>query len=547
MKKAALFAAAVLLVSCKAGVADIQETDNVKLNSLGFLPSAAKTAVITNPDATEFRVIDINSDKVAFKGTLSEPVSQEDYGQTVRIADFSSLKKKSSYVVDVPGTGKSYAFEINDNAYADAFYTSMRGFYLWRCGMAVSTDHNGIHYETEACHLDDGYTDYVGEPGGHRDGTGGWHDAGDFGKYTVNAGITVGTLFYAWEHFQDKLAGFDLGLPETAPGYPQFLEELKWETDFILKMQYPDGTGRVSHKLTRTAFADFIMPQEDDGKRYFTEWGTAATADFVAMMAMSARYFKPYDEAYAQKCLDAALVSWNCLKENPEKFFVQGDFSTGGYQTFDRDDRLWAAAEMWETTGEKEYLDVLESGIKALRQTVADDWDWEEVSNMAVFTYALSKRDGKDAALVEQVNAAVKESADRLAEHCASDIYDRALERFYWGCNGTMGRQAINLHVADMLFPDAKYGETILKVIGHMFGNNYYGRSYVTGLGVNPPMHPHDRRSGADGIEEPWPGYVVGGGHKATDWVDEQEDYSRNEIAINWQAGLVYLLAAGLR
>ena len=75
MKKAALFAAAVLLVSCKAGVADIQETDNVKLNSLGFLPSAAKTAVITNPDATEFRVIDINSDKVAFKGTLCTPSS----------------------------------------------------------------------------------------------------------------------------------------------------------------------------------------------------------------------------------------------------------------------------------------------------------------------------------------------------------------------------------------------------------------------------------------------------------------------------------------
>ena len=56
-------------------------------------------------------------------------------------------------------------------------------------------------------------------------------------------------------------------------------------------------------------------------------------------------------------------------------------------------------------------------------------------------------------------------------------------------------------------------------------------------------MHPHDRRSGADGIEAPWPGYIVGGGHSATDWIDEQESYSHNEVAINWQAGAVFALA----
>jgi endoglucanase len=56
-------------------------------------------------------------------------------------------------------------------------------------------------------------------------------------------------------------------------------------------------------------------------------------------------------------------------------------------------------------------------------------------------------------------------------------------------------------------------------------------------------MKPHDRRSGADGIEEPWPGYIVGGGHSATDWKDVEESYSTNEIAINWQAALVYALA----
>ena len=142
-----------------------------------------------------------------------------------------------------------------------------------------------------------------------RDGTGGWHDAGDYGKYVVNAGVTVGILFMAWDYFRPQLEQISLGLPETAPGYPDYLKEMKWETEWLLKMQYPDGSGRVSHKLTRVQFAPFIMADQDTAKRYFTEWSSAATADFVAMMARAARVFQPYDAAYATRCLEAARVS----------------------------------------------------------------------------------------------------------------------------------------------------------------------------------------------------------------------------------------------
>jgi endoglucanase len=424
----------------------------------------------------------------------------------------------------------------------------MRAFYLWRCGMAVHADYKGNHYETKACHLEDGWMDYTGKPNERRDGTGGWHDAGDFGKYTVNAGVTMAVLFYAWDHFGNKLKNISLDIPQTAPGMPDFLQEMKWETDFLLKMQYNDGSGRVSHKLTRKGFEGFVMPQEDKEKRYFTEWGSAATADFVAIMAMAARYFKPYDAVYAQKCLDAATVSYNFLLANPAtKDFVQGDFSTGGYQTGDADDRLWASAEMWETTGNSTSLNDLESRIEKLKILTEDNWDWGGVDNLGVFTYVLSKREGKNPQLLAKAKQAIITSANRLVERAQADVYARPLAGIYfWGCNGTVGRQAVNLQVANILSPNKKYTETILDIIAHLFGRNYYGRSYVTGLGVNPPMFPHDRRSSADGIEAPWPGYLVGGGHTATDWVDKQADYSRNEIAINWQAGLVYALAGGL-
>jgi endoglucanase len=69
----------------------------------------------------------------------------------------------------------------------------------------------------------------------------------------------------------------------------------------------------------------------------------------------------------------------------------------------------------------------------------------------------------------------------------------------------------------------------------------------VTGIGYRSPLYPHDRRSAADDVTDPWPGYLVGGPQRnARDWRDDQDDYRTNEIAINWNGALVYALAAGL-
>ncbi len=528
--------------------AAVSQTYPVHLNSVGFLPKLPKVASIPH-ECSEFKVVNAANGKEVFSGKTTGPVYQKDVDQDVWSADFTKLKKPGRYYVEVPGVGRSAEFEVAKDAFEFATKTSMRAFYLWRCGMAVRGEYDGNVYQTEACHLNDGYEDYLGRPGEQRDGTGGWHDAGDHGKYTVNAGVTLGVMFYAWDHFQKQLDKIDYELPETAPDFPEFLQELKWETDWLLKMPYPDGSGRVSHKLTRTNFAGFIMPQDDDGKRYFTEWSSAATADFVAMMAMAARYFKPYDAAYAQKCLDAAWTSYRFLLDNPEhKRFEQGDFKTGGYQTRDDDDRLWAAAEMWETTGDAIALEDFEKRAAAMNFEVDENWDWSDVSNMGMFTYALSERKGKDAGIERNIRQNILANADALVAKGEEDVYGRPLAgRYYWGCNGTVARQAVNLQVANKIKPNKSYIETALKAVDHILGNNYYNRSYVTGLGLEPPMNPHDRRSGADGIEAPWPGYIVGGGHSATDWVDVEESYSHNEVAINWQAALVYALAGFLK
>jgi endoglucanase len=91
------------------------------------------------------------------------------------------------------------------------------------------------------------------------------------------------------------------------------------------------------------------------------------------------------------------------------------------------------------------------------------------------------------------------------------------------------------------------YRATALDAVNHLLGRNCYGRSYVTGIGFDPPLHPHDRRDNGEYLNHPWPGYLIGGPHpRATDWHDEQGDFRTNEIAINWNAALVYALAAFL-
>jgi len=522
----------------------IEVSSAIRLNSLGYLPKANKKATIISK-CSDFAVKAVGDSNAVYSGKASGPFYQQDVNQATWIADFSKVNKPGKYYIDVPGVGKSYEFEIGDKVYNFALYTAMRAFYLWRCGTAVEGDFNGNHYSHAACHMDDAWLDYVGEPNSRKDGTGGWHDAGDFNKYIVNSAVTVGALFLAWDHFQDNLKDLSLDIPDTAPGYPDFLKEIKWEIDWLFKMQYPDGSGRVYHKVSALTFCGFIMPEAEKDKRYYSEWSSAATADFVAMMAMAARYFKPYDPNYAQKCLDAAKLSYSFLKENREnKMGKRQPFRTGHYPTLDNDDRLWAAAEMWETTGEEQYLRGFGRGTWPHDDKISFYWDWGDVKNLGMFTYLLSKRGGKRDSLVADIKRDLLTVADMLVLKAKKDVYGRCLaDEYRWGCNGAVAREVITLMVANKVSPNPDYVNTALDAIDHLFGRNYYGRSYVTGLGHLPPMNPHDRRSGADKIKEPWPGYIVGGGHSATDWQDVTEDPRTNEIAINWQAALVYALA----
>jgi endoglucanase len=541
----ASWGATALVLTCVPSALRAADSD-VRPSSIGYLTARAKRVSVLG-DATSFAVRRAADGSMAFEGPL--PARSADPGTNDMVAegDFSALTETGRFYVDVPGVGRSVEFPIGDDVFRRPFIAAMLGFYGWRCGTAVSFAFSGDRFGHVACHLGDGYLDYLGQAGAMRDGKGGWHDAGDFGKYTGNAGFTVGMMLAAFERHPGGVTQAPLPIPEAGGTLPDVLDEVRFELEWMLKMIYGAGDGRVSHKLTALSFEAFIAPEADTQTRYFVPFSSAATADFAAALALASRVYRPYDAAFADTCLAAARTAYAFLTANTANTPPdQTAFTTGGYATSDPDDRLWAAAEMWETTGEAAPLADLEARINAVSATatlVAADFDWGSVRNLGLFTYLLSAREGRTPAIVDRVRTSALAAADAVTAAHDASRYGRGVMNYYWGSNGSVARTAMLLAVANRLTGAAGYLDVAADQLAYLFGRNQYNRSQVTGLGIDPPLHPHHRPSAADAVAAPYPGLLVGGGTTATGWMDNQDMYMVNEVAINWNGALVYALA----
>ena len=519
----------------------------IRLNTVGFRPGRPMVATVAG-GVGKFQVRRLADGAVVWEGELSPPRDNADTGESLSTADFSALgaPPAGAYELTVDHGGERVQFQIDDQLYRQPFRLATRAMYLWRCGVPVAGEHDGCHFEHGPCHLEDALLEFVGGGNERLDCTGGWHDAGDYNKYVVNAGATVGVMLRAWIDFGPAMETVPLDIPKADPALPDFLAEVKWELDWLLTMQAADGS--AYHKVSAKNFGGMIPSDQDADPRFVVPWSSVATADFTAMMAQAARVYRPYDAAFADQCLAAAQRSYAFLQAHPQEHAAdQTEFQTGRYESADDDDRLWAAAELWETSGSDALLVDLEQRIAA-SPNVDVDWDWQNLKNLGLLTYLFSERPGRNAELVARIRKSCIAAADDMAASSLAHGYARPLgTTYYWGCNGTVARQSLALQAAYRLTGNATYQNVTLDGINHLLGRNYFGRSFVTGLGQRPPMHPHDRQSEGDAVEPPWPGYLVGGANPgAADWHDRMEDYRTNEIAINWNGALIYALASQL-
>lgn len=543
-------------------------TTQIKVDQVGYPATAQKVALIVSPSpAGNFTVRRSTDDSIVFEGALSVPVFDGDSGDRVRAADFTSLATEGSYYLEVPGVGRSWDFRVGADVYARAFYLSMRAFYGQRCGTAVDLGREFPGYTHAACHLRGAFHGSSGRAGA-RASSRGWHDAGDYGRYVVNSGLSTGTLLWTWELFGSRVVNVKLDLPESGDRTPDLLDEVRWNLDWMLTMQ--DADGGVWQKQASENFPAFVMPEDDKTVSYVVGTGaqpfksSCATADFAAVMAIAARAFKPFDAAYARRALRASERAWLWLDKHPDVVFRNpAGVTTGEYG--DRncgDERLWASAELWRTTKREVYhryfLAHYGEYIKTL--SAASPPSWGSVAGFGLWAYALG---GANDAAEEAIRLASLKAADGIVARTNASGYriSMTMRDFVWGSNGVAANYGVQLLVANEMRRDPRYVAAALDDLHYLLGRNAFSLSFVTRLGENPFRHPHHRPSGADANPEPWPGLMSGGPNRtrqdramrrlpdlppAKMYLDEEESYASNEIAINWNAPLVFLLAGVL-
>src|SRR6185503_6685021 len=309
-----------LVIICVV-TASAAPTTAIKVDQVGYLPWTQKIAlVVTTRPAKEFFLRRVDDGEIVRSGRLSSPVYDPESGDRVQIAGFSEITAEGRYYIEVPGVGTSWTFSIGRHVDRRALYLAMRSFYGQRCGTAVDLGREFPGFKHAACHLTSGYHASSGKTG-PRVSAKGWHDAGDYGRYVVNSGIATAELLWTWELFSSRIKDLSLDIPESANATPDFLDEVRWNLDWMLTMQ--DEDGGVWPKQTSEHFADFVMPENDARVSYVIGTGkepyksSAATADFAAVMAIAARIYKRFDAAYAQECLTAAEAAWNWLRKYP--------------------------------------------------------------------------------------------------------------------------------------------------------------------------------------------------------------------------------------
>lgn len=561
-------------------------SSNIRLNQLGFAPLQEMTAtiVLDEPatDATSVVIVNENGDTV-WEGvpavSLCNPIS----GKPCQIVDFSALDTVGTYTMYITsGNSKSQcSFTVSERPYKEITRAALRAYYHQRASMATEEPY-AEGYARPAGHPDDHVLVHASAATAERpEGTvisspGGWYDAGDYNKYIVNSGYTMGVWLMAYEFNKAYYDTLKLNIPESAIAnananakhVPDMLLEAMYNIRWMMTMQ--DLDGGVYHKLTEPAFEGFIRPDQCQKPRYVVMKTTATTLDFAATMALAARVYAPFESAFPGFCAQArqtAEMAYAWALENPEIYYDQPkmneefkpEITTGAYDDFDvQDEFYWAATELYLLTGEQAYKDMANAKANAVYTPAV----WGNVAELAYLEQLMHPETNANAnanALLSHLRPYI----DEVETSVFRSPYGNRESDFFWGCNseGCCWRGVECLY-AYRLTGDEKYRTNAERCLNYILGQNATGYCYVTGFGTKPTSHPHHRLSYSH-PKGTLPGFLAGGPNPArqdaeTDgvkypkdvpadesYLDYQPSYASNEVTINWNVTL-FALSAGI-
>jgi endoglucanase len=595
-----------LLFACGTVRADSDDVSApvIRLNQLGFAPVGAKRALLVDPARApvEWRLLDAGG-ALVLRGRTQVIGADRASGEMLHLIDFGGVAATGDGFRLAAGGATSRPFRIAADVYARLPFDALNYFYQSRASTPIAARFaGGAAWARPAGHAPDRATCASGrDRGGNiwpgcasmRDVSGGWYDAGDQGKYVVNGGIAAWTLLDLWEraHALGRPAPFPDGsarLPEAGNGVDDLLDEARQEVAFLLSMQVPDGThmrvpvgvrrsapglaftdidasGMAHHKIADREWTPLpTPPQSDPQTRYLYPPSTAATLNLAAVAAQCARIWRTIDPPFSARCLAAARRAYAAARRNPDVYYIAELGGGGGYGDDDVSDEFyWAAAELFATTGEAGYR----RDLAASRWFTAgvDTPGWATTATLGTITLAL---------VPDRLSPAEQAAARRRIVAAADAFLGEEARVGYripyaslihpWGSNSVLLNRAMLLALAHDFTGAARYRDGVIDVMDYLLGRNPLDRSFISGYGARPMANPHHRfwaHSLDPNLPPPPPGVVSGGPNSVSlgadpvgrtmrgqcapqmCWRDDIRAFSMNEVAINWNAPLVWVSA----
>ncbi|MBR6898109.1 MAG: glycoside hydrolase family 9 protein [Lachnospiraceae bacterium] len=506
--------------------------NGIFVNQAGFEPEAKKSAVVlTGEDA--YLVNELGERiKLAAPVSMGHDLSA---GEEVFVLDFTGVHTPGRYHIEQGGR-RSACFEIGRGVIGAVLDALMGIYYYQRCGCDVDERAGAARHC--ACHMSDSilYTDRSVR----LSITGGWHDAGDYGRYVTAGAVAAAHLLLAI-----KLFGLDRA----------YLDEIRYELEWLLKMQSEDGS--AYHKQTTLSHAAFCKPEEDVADMYILPPSSWATADLCAVCYLAAEFYED-DKEFKERLIGCADRAWEWLVLHPDilRFKNPADCSTGEYTEWDdKDNRLFAAAARYIRTKDEKAQEIAGALIKETGNLTG--MGYANVGGLAGVCFMMDGTCDED--ILSAFKGAFAYKAAELMKVCAGAGYGISMHEydFHWGSNSLLLSNACILCFAS-LFTDTEIDEGILqRHLDYILGRNALGISYITGVGERCVSYPHARMAHA--YEENFPGFVAGGPNtEPPEWqlkghfvgippmkcyIDDVRFYSLNEVTIYWNSPAVILVS----
>lgn len=557
------------------GQSQVSAFDFLAASQLGYAPSSKKQ--FSSPTQfSSFVIRRVSDNATVFTGGAPLRSVQDPGvigGATVWIGDFSSFSTPGRYKI-VAGSKESYPFDIRADIYNQALRASLRFFYFQRSFTAIEQTYAEGPWIRP--------TNIGKAPAGVVKG---WHDAGDLTVYNATMTQSLFWLLEAWSDFRPS--DDNTNIPESGNGVPDLIDETRWGLEWLLSMQESGGgfwCNATAANGTNSYHYGTTFPNTVDPFIKTVPPTTQATAKAVAVLAYASVVYREFDQTFANRCLAAARSGWLWMVANPNSTndgspsggTMFNNYAQGGDQALLKTNKMWAAAGMLYATGEAQYETAFQQNYES------PSWiSSYSKSDAFAATLYLRATTGTNATTKQQIRQQIFQMADGVRNDANTHPFQVATH-YYWGATSNAMHRSGQFSVRAYLLDTTRTADRdqALYNLDWIFGRNYLNQVYLSGVsGASKPrlrgFHHWMKALNAN----PWhfPGALGGGPNQAPDgwdvsypnnqpfpqwgyWGDpanprdgstpvegrftDNDSWSTNEVAINWNAAIVYKLFA---